>query len=36
MKINTVTLHWGLSIRSSTVTEIPLCDSLNVQILSEQ
>ena len=29
-------IHWGLGIRTSTVTETPLCDSLNVQILSVQ
>jgi len=29
-------VHWGLGNRTGTVTEIPLRDSLNVQIVSVQ
>ena len=31
-----ICVHWGLGNRTSMVTETPLCDSLNVQILSIQ
>ncbi len=34
LQLSSLTVHWGLGIHTSTVTEIPLCDSLKVQILS--
>jgi hypothetical protein len=31
--LNKINVHWGLGIRTSTITETPLQDSLNEQIL---